>query len=133
MTQPSPFANLRGRLAAARAAREPAAPPPADTAAVAREIIAAGNKARGLTVDKPQVIYLPLPEMRAPTNTTGHIVAPADTAEFETVVATPEAVARKIVEAASLAKAGGPPMPKPIGLAAEIIAAGAKRRNLGKG
>jgi hypothetical protein len=58
---------------------------------------------------------------------------PADTPECETPVAAPEVVARKIVAAAALAKAGGPPMPKPTGLAAEIITAGAKRRNLGKG
>lgn len=68
-----------------------------------------------------------------PTVITSNPKSPAgDMPEFETRVAAPEAVARKIVEAAALAKAGGPPMPKPTGLAAEIIAAGAKRRNLGR-
>jgi hypothetical protein len=139
--QSSPFAHLvRGKAAnpfaglsrKPPASVEPAAPPANDAAAVARQIIAAGEKRRGEIVAAPQTASSPAPKIRAPINTTGHIVAPADTSEFENVVAAPEALARKIIEAATLAREGGPQMPEPRGKAAEIIAAGETRRKLGK-
>jgi hypothetical protein len=52
----------------------------------------------------------------------------ADTVEFLTSAPSSADTARKIVEAAALARAGGPARNAPTGVAAQILAAGERRR-----
>ena len=52
----------------------------------------------------------------------------AETVEFLSSAPSSADTARKIVEAAALARAGGPARKAPIGLAAQILAAGDRRR-----
>jgi hypothetical protein len=54
----------------------------------------------------------------------------SDAAEWQPHVADPAAMARKIVDAAALARSGGHERPKPEGMAKQIIAAGARARDV---
>ena len=57
------------------------------------------------------------------------VVAPrVDFETFETLASDPARTARAIVDAAKMARAGGPMAPKPSTIAQQILDAGAKRR-----
>jgi hypothetical protein len=54
----------------------------------------------------------------------------SDAAQWQPYVADPAATARKIIDAAALARSGGHERAEPTGLAAQILEAGRKRRGL---